>query len=83
MDMEKLRKDREELYQKNQRLFVKRARIQKEIKEIIYAENITEEMEIRKARLTKIRDKIDYKRAEIRKKTLYMTELEFYHNLEN
>lgn len=83
MNIEELRNKREILYKKNQRLFVRRARLQKEIKKIMYAENVTVDMEKRKARLTEIRDKIDKKRFEIKKRTLELTELEMIYNIDN
>lgn len=83
MNIEKLKNEREILYKKNQRLFVRRARLQKEIKKIMYAENVTVDMEKRKARLTEIRDKIDKKRFEIKKRTLELTELEMIYNIDN
>lgn len=82
MDIEKLKNEREILYKKNQRLFVRRARLQKEIKKIMYAENVTVDME-KKDRLTKIRDKIDKKRFEIKKRTFELTELEMIYNIDN
>ncbi len=83
MNIEELKNKREILYKKNQRLFVRRSRLQKEIKKIMYAENVTVDMEKRKDRLIKIRDKIDKKRFEIKKQTFELTELEMIYDIDN